>query len=268
MIITPEQLLWLHRSIGQGPIDKATFIIFGNEFGCARGRSDTNSSINQFINEFQTRKLLKINEGFTVLDIDSPPVTSTFLQFISRLSLALKHEDDRFFGELSNEGKTFLNNYIMSSLYRENEAVINFRPLLQSTENHWDYENISESAYYNLYDFTTKNQKSNKLKELRVNILKEAFNLIKKESFIIGAGDKNNKKAFFETIYPEIKFSEEKLSDSYTIYFSNNIKKIILSNYFDNRTIGLGNLKLLYEFIVELKKKENTIKSCSSTKLF
>lgn len=258
MIMTPDILMWLHRSIGQGPINDSSLIIFGNEFGSARGHGSTEDSINQFINEFKTRKLLKINEGFTVLDIDQPPVTSSFLQFVSRLSLALQHNDDRFFGELSSEGKAFLNDYIMNKLYRKNEAVINFRPLLQPTENHWPYENISESAYYKLYNFTLKNNITNKYKEIRVKILKEAFNMIKKDAIILGSGDKENKRAFFETIYPEIKFSEKKLNDTYKIYYSSNTnKKIILSNYFDNRTLGLDNLRDLYYFIKKFREEQN-----------
>jgi hypothetical protein len=267
MILTNEQKNWLYKSIGQGPVNTADLIIFGNEFGSARGKGDTESSINQFINEFKTRKLLQIADGFTVIDIDSPPVTSSFLQYISRLALALKHKDDRFFGEFSAEGKAFLNKYIMNSLYRENTAVINFRPLLQPTESQWPYENISENVYHNIFDFTVKNLHHDQLLDMRVSILKAAFDMIKKDAIVLGSGDKENKKAFFKTIYPTIQFKEEKLSETYKIYHSNNIdKKIILSNYFDNRTLGLENLELLYNFICEfnLPKEHNII----ATKLF
>ena len=257
MLMTSDILMWLHRSIGQGPINDVPLVIFANEFGAARGRGNTEDSINQFINEFKTRKLLKIGKGFTVVDIDAPPVTSSFLQFVSRLSLAIQYEDDRFFNELSIEGKSFLNDYIMNKLYRKNEAILNFKPLLQPTENHWPYENISESAYYKLYNFTHKNNVTNKYKEIRIEILKEAFNMIKKNAVIVGAGDKENKRVFFETIYPEIKFSETKINDTFKVYHSNNInKKIILSNYFDNRTLDLDNLKDLYFFIKKFQQEE------------
>jgi hypothetical protein len=268
MILNKEQLLWLYRSIGQGPIDLASIIIFANEFGAARGRGNTESSINQFINEFKTRKLLKIDEGFTVLDIDSPPVSSIFLQYVSRLSLALKFKDERFFDELSEEGKAFLNNYIMNSLYRENTGVINYRPLLQPTEDKWPYENISESSYKRLFDFTLKNKKENALKNFRVKILKAAFDMTKKECVIIGSGDQTNKKYFFQYIYPTIQFKEINLSENYNVYYSDNLgKHIILSKYFDNRTLGLFNLKLLYQFIEKIPK-EKPLKSISSQMLF
>jgi hypothetical protein len=249
MILNKEQAIWLHRSIGQGPIDKAQVIIFGNEFGSARGHGNTEKCIEGFINEFKTRKLLKIGDGFNVLDIDSPPVSSTFLQFISRLLLAIKYKDERFFDSLTTEGWSYINNYIMNSLYRENSAIINLRPLPQPTENHWDYENINESNYKNLYNFKSKYHGHNKFREFRLKILKQAFDM-GKNALILGAGDKYNKKAFFEEIYPNITFQQIVLNDIVEIYFSPN-PKIIISNYYDNRSgVGLEGLKEIYNFVI------------------
>lgn len=249
MILTKEQAIWLHRSIGQGPIDTAKIIIFGNEFGSARGKGNTQKCIEEFINEFKTRKLLKIGDGFNVLDIDPPPVSSTFLQFISRLLLALKYKDERFFDSLTFEGHAYVNNYIMNFLYRENSAIINLRPLPQPTENHWDYENINESNYKNLYNFKSKYKGHNKFRQFRLKLLKEAFDM-GKNALILGAGDKHNKKAFFEEIYPNIVFQQTVLNDIVEIYFSLD-PKIILSNYYDNRSgVRLEGLRQIYHFIL------------------
>ena len=112
MILTEEELLLFHKCIGTGNISTADVIIFGNEFGSAGGMGGgTQACVSKFMSEFKTKKLFQIGEGFTQLDIDSPPVSSTFLQFISRLVLALKYKDERFFGTLTSEGKIFLNNF-------------------------------------------------------------------------------------------------------------------------------------------------------------
>jgi len=250
MILTTEQILLLNRCVAQGPIDKASVVIFGNEFGTAGGEGDTERCVKRFINEFKTRKLLQIGEGFSTIDIDPPPVNSTFLQFIARLMLALKYKDDRFFEELTPEGKIFLNNYIMNSLYREDTAIVNLKPYPQHTERHWDYSNIDEKVYYKQYNFMHRNHLSDQYKEIRIKAMKEAFDLAK-TALIIGSGDKENKRAFLQTIYPEIEFAEYKLNETAKIYFSR-YPKIILSNYYDHRSgIRLSGLKSIYEFIVK-----------------
>lgn len=251
MILTNEQALWLYKCVATGPIDKAKIIIFGNEWGTGAGEGNTERAINRFINEFKTRKTLKIDtDYFSILEIDSPPVNSTFLQFISRLALALKHKDDRFFDELTVEGWSFLNNYIMNSLYREDTAIINMKPLPQTTERVWDYQNINENEYSNMFNFKTKNNfyKYDNYRKFRIKGLKAAFD-IAKDALILGSGDKHNKKAFFETIY-NIKFEQFILNDKVEIYFSKN-PKIIISNYYDNRNgIRLLGLKEIYNFIL------------------
>jgi hypothetical protein len=262
MILTSEQILAFHKFIGFGNITTASIVIFGNEFGTAT--RSTQACISYFMNEFETKKRFNIGEGFSLIEMDPPPVSSTFLQFISRLMLALKHSDDRFFSDLTFQGKIVLNNYIMNSLYRENSAIINLRPLPQPTEQHWTYSNINEGEYHSKYNFALRNHTSDELKNMRLRILKEAFNLIAKESLVLGSGDKENKKAFFKIIYPTIQFHETKLSDL-KIYYSNN-PRIILSNYFDNRTIGLSGLKQLYHFILDFNQPKKSI--ATSLQLF
>jgi len=268
MILTNEELLLFHRCVGIGNVSEADVIIFGNEFGTAAASGGgTKASVLKFMDVF-AKKLFNIGEGFTLLDI-SAPVSSTFLQFISRLMLALKHNEERFFDDLTIQGRQVLNDYIMNHLYKDNSAIINMRPLLQSTEDTWDYDNISKIEYHNKYNFKTKGHMSDSLRDMRLRILTKAFNIISKESLILASGDKENKKAFFQTIYPTIQFHETKLSDSYKIYHSNNLEKnIILSNYFDNRTIGLSNLKLLFRFILEFRQPKKQASTSTSVKLF
>ena len=253
MILTKEQALWLHRCVATGPIDKAKVVIFGNEWGTGAGAGSTERSINRFIDEFKTRKLLKVSENFfSIIEISPPPVNSTFLQFISRLMLALKYKDERFLGALTTEGWTVLNNYIMNSLYRDDTGIINMKPLPQTTERVWDYQNINESEYSNMYNFKVKypTYKYNNYREFRLRGIKSAFDMAK-NALILGSGDKYNKMAFLQMLYPDIKFSEHKLNEDLMIYFSK-FPKIIISNYYDNRSgIKLSGLKEIYHFILK-----------------
>jgi len=267
MILTNEELLLFHRCVGIGNVSAADVVIFGNEFGTASSPGGTKASVSKFMDVF-AKKLFSIGEGFNLLDISSP-VSSTFLQFISRLMLALKHNEERFFDDLTIQGRQVLNDYIMNHLYKDNSAIINLKPLLQATEDAWEYDNIDKIEYHNKYNFKTRSHMSDSLRDMRLRILTKAFSLIPKESLILASGGKENKKAFFQTIYPTIRFHETKLSDSYKIYHSDNIeKKIILSNYFDNRTIGLSNLKLLFRFILEFRQSKTQSPKHTSARLF
>jgi hypothetical protein len=128
--------------------------------------------------------------------------------------------------------------------------VINLKPLPQSTERHWDYENIDESRYLSMFNFTLLRSPDSPWKQLRLRIMKEAFSLAK-NSLILGAGDRHNKKEFLKLIYDGVKFENVKLSDKIEIYVSQT-PRIILSNYYSPYTgLGLDGLKTLYQYMVE-----------------
>jgi len=240
----------LFQCVGGGPIDKAKIVVFGNELGTAEGGGNTEATIKKFIADWTSYETLKVGEGFVPLHIGNLPVNSIFLQCISRMALAIRYKDNRFFDQLSLQGKLFLNKYILEELYRTETAVINLKPLPQSTERHWDYENIDESRYNSMFNFTLRNSPDSPWKQLRVSILKEAFNMAK-NALILGAGDKHNKKAFLEMIFPDISFKSVNLSDKIQIYVSNS-PKIVLSNYYSSYTgLGLDGLKLLYNYMSE-----------------
>ena len=247
MILTDDQILMLHKHIGYGPIDTARILVFGNESGTA-GEPTLELSIKNLIEKYKTRKLLNIGEGFSITEIDTPPVNSTFIQFIGRLCLAVRYQDTRFFGMLTPQGRNLLNNYIMNSVCREHSALINLRPFPRPTERIWPYENMLKKDYNNNYNFKRRHNQQNELTKMRIQILKDAFELNTK-SIIIGSGDKENKRAFFQTIYPEIEFKEV-IYDELITYITLKPKKIILTDYFDNRSgIKIAGLLKIYKLI-------------------
>ena len=248
MKLTNEQLKLFFRCVGAGPIDNAKIVVFGNELGTAAGGGSTEKTIEILTNDWSRHKLLSVGQGFITTEVGTLPVNSTFLQCVSRMALAIRYNEPRFFDELTGEGKALLNKYILEELYRTDTAVINLRPLPQSTERHWDYENLEEGRYNQLFNFTLLRAQKSSWKDLRVEILKEAFQIVK-NSLILGSGDKHNKKEFFKIVYPDILFETVTLDNNIQIYASK-YPKIILSNYYSSYTgLGLKGLKTLFYYI-------------------
>jgi len=252
MILTTEQTKILFSCVGGGPIDKAKIIVFGNELGTAEAGGNTQLTVEKFQRDWTSYPTLKVGEGFVPQHIGALPVNSVFLQCVSRMALAIRHKEDRFFDALTGEVKAMLNKYILEELYRTETAVINLKPLPQSTERHWDYQNVDESKYQRMFNFTLHHSQDNPWKQFRQSILREAFELAK-NALILGSGDRHNKKAFFQTIYPDIVFETVTLNNNIQIYVSKN-PRIILSNYYSPYTgLGLDGLKILYLYMVEKK---------------
>jgi hypothetical protein len=251
MILNNGQMKILFRCVGGGPIDKAKILVFGNELGTAE-TGNLETTINKFATDWTSHPVLTIGEGFVPLHIGILPVNSVFLQCISRMALAIRHKDDRFFDQLTGEGKAFLNKYILEELYRTETAVINLKPLPQSTEKTWDYQNISESRYQNMFNFNLAYSLDSPWKQLRLNVMKEAFKLAK-NALILGSGDRHNKKAFLQLMYEGIQFKNVKLENDIQIYVSTK-PRVILSNYYSPYTgLGLDGLKILYHYLVDQK---------------
>lgn len=251
MILSNENYKLLSSYIGYGIIDKPLICFFGNESGTAQMTVD--DYIPKFIKDLNTWEITQFKEnkfeGFILKQIYDLPVSSIFLQFIARLMLAIEYKDDKWFGSLSGSGITFANNYIVNRFNRENTCVFNLRPLPRPNQKiTWPYLNINENNYNSNYNFISKNSKTDEFKEIRMNAFKNGFEQIK-ETLIIGIGNKTNKRAFFQTIYPTIQFQELILNDKIEIYYSE-FPKIILANYFDNVSgIKLSGLKEMYNFI-------------------
>jgi hypothetical protein len=134
----------------------------------------------------------------------------------------------------------------MTRFCKENTCVFNLRPLPRPTERVWPYSNIDENEYIKNWNFVTKRPRSDDYKDIRMTSFKTGFEQIK-GTIIIGIGDKENKKAFFETMY-NCQFEKLDFINSYY----NKEHKIILSNYFDNKQgIKLSGLRNLYDFIIQ-----------------
>ena len=219
---------------------------FGNEPGTSG--KDVISTIKYLKNS--TDKL-KIGKGFLLKESYTSPVNSIFARFIARLMLGIEYKDERWFEELSSQGTTAINSYILKPLSEKNICLVNLRPLPRPTEDTWDYSNINKRDYLRNYNFTLKKHYSDSNKELRMSIFKEFFNETK-DSLIIGVGNKENKKLFFEILYKDSKFCQINL-DSMDIYYEPEYK-IILSDYFDYRGgVKLQGLKELFRVIISRK---------------
>jgi len=249
MILTTKQYNILTRCIGGGPLEKAKIVVFGNELGTAEAGGNLEKTIESFIKTWKTNPVLKLKEGFVPTVTGSLPVNSIFLQNVSRMALAIRHKEPRFFGNLSGEGRAVLNRYITEELYKTETAVINLKPLPQTTERTWEYSNINEKEYQSLYNFTLKRPLSSVWKELRIAVMKEAFERVK-DSLILGSGAKYNKKAFLEKVFENIIFEKVTLNDKLEIFVSK-YPKIILSNYYSSYSgVGLDGMKQIYFYLI------------------
>jgi len=250
MNLTNEQLSLLFRCVGGGPIDKAKIIVFGNELGTSEAGGNTQTTIEHFQHDWTSNPVLPVGEGFVTLKFGVLPVNSVFLQFISRMALAIRHKEDRFFDSLTFEGRAFLNNYIMNELYRTDTAVLNLKPLPQTSEKHWDYTNVNEDGYHNLFNFNLRRSQENSWKNLRLSVMKFAFEMAQ-NALILGSGDKKNKRAFLQLMYNNnIQFDDVILENGLEIYVSKK-PKIILSNYYSPYSLGLDGLKQIYHYIIK-----------------
>jgi len=240
--ISKEEYSLLNRYLGQGRPD-ASLVFFGNEPGTSQ------LSIKNTIDYLTLSPKTLIKTGFLIDESYAKPTTSDFARFISRLTLALKHKDDRWVDNLSTLGKIAINDHICKSNLDKDICLVNLRPLPRPTQDTRVYSNIDVKGYNKLWNFTLKRHYTDFHKEERVYALKEFFD--QTSGLIIGVGEKENKKRFFETLYPKIKFYAAEL-DNHKIYF--NPGKIILSNYFNNRNgIKLSGLKDLFKFIISRK---------------
>lgn len=245
----------LNTYLGQGRPD-ASLVFFGNEPGTAAlGVEDTIKYLEKAerINIFG-RKLEEVeksdNLGYFIETSYSKPTTSEFVRFISRLTLAIKHKDPRFLGELTSKGTVAINEHICKPNSEKDICLVNLRPLPRPTQDTWEYPNINRKEYNKSFNYTLKRHRSDYIDCFRVDSLHKFFR--KTNAVIIGVGEKNNKRAFFEKQYPFPEFHTAEL-DTIKVFF--NIEhKIVLADYFNSRNgIKLQGLQELYNFLLSRK---------------
>ena len=234
----------LNTYLGQGR-PNASLVFFGNEPGT------TGLGVEDTIKYLETAKRsATFGNGYLIETSYSKPITSEFARFISRLTLAINHKDSRFLGELSTKGSVAINEHICKPNSEKYICLVNLRPLPRPTQDTWDYPNINRKEYNKSFNYTLKKHQSDYIDCFRVDALLKFF--METNAVIIGVGEKNNKRAFFENQYPFPKFHTAHL-DSHTIYFNIHYK-IVLCDYFNSRNgIKLEGLKDLYKFITSRK---------------
>jgi len=238
--ISKEEYLLLNRYIGQGKLN-ASLVFFGNEPGISGlGIPDT-------LNFLKKEEHTPINSGFLLKESYSKPTSSEFVNFMTKLYLALKDKDITWFDDLTLEKKSIFDEHNKKSLSEKDICLVNLRPLPRATQDTWVYSNIKEKGYHRLWNFHLKGHYSDPEREIRLETFKEFFRT--RTGLVIGIGDKENKKKFFEKIYPGIQFIKSDLS-THSIYFDTK-HRIILSNYFNSRNgIKMSGLRELYEFLI------------------
>lgn len=249
--ISKEDRLLLYRYLGQGYHDKK-IIVLGNEPGLS-GVNDLPDMIQKIRNGRVTKgyeigKLVpfQLSESFT------HPTNSEFARFGSRLELAITYKDDRFLGELSQQGKVAINNHIFKPISEKNSSLLNLRPLPRPTQDTWIYSNINRKEYNKEWNFGLKRHSMTPEGKERIEGIKRFIMNKNPDSILLGVGEKENKKHFIKKLFP----LEDPILinlDSHSIYYYPN-KKIVLSDYFNSRNgIKLQGLRELYNFLLGRK---------------
>jgi hypothetical protein len=248
----PDKLLF-YNLLGHGNLQTSRVIFLGNEFGLA------STTLEKYLENL--RNVVKNNQvnligknwwdGFLFNTNGEAPITSIFVQFISRLMLALRENNEEWFYNLTFSDRVKFNNYILNEFHKTESSTINIRPLPRHTESTWIYDNIDKGEYNKDFNFFLDKHQRNVFSEERLLKIKKVFGQSNKE-IIIGVGDKWNKEKFFQYLYPNMKFERLKFEDE--DFLINNEKKIIICDYFDNRSgIKLKGLQFLYHIIKSIK---------------
>lgn len=261
---------------GYGNFDTANIIFLGNEEGLGGG--EIKDEITKRTREFwDNGKAIVGNEktnGYYV-DIQTYEDTrSPFLEFSSRLMMYLNSpEHIDYFKKNSEDSKTFLEikKYKINTLYHERpdlnfrSVLVDYRPLPRANESltYSIYRELDSRFDWKQYSRAFRFQKRNVddyhlyLREFRSEILKNIFTRDQETLAIIGIGDKQTKRRFFETHIAFLEpfrdryLSKDKAELFYgKILINGYIIPIFLSDFFQSgRGIGLEGLKILSKII-------------------
>jgi len=262
MKISKEQLSKLNNFVGSGDFINANIIFFGNEEGL--GSLELKEAIKRRCNLHDKEDTPRLSNNIFYRknwEIEEKAVNSSMLQFQSRILLFLNNQNGNWFLKKDEEPILFqqIKEYQRAQLYRESisykfkSALIDLRPLPRFTEKEWPYANINRSEYLKAFQFKRENGIAEdllKLKNQRAQNIKTVFDSSKKAKVIVGIGDKHSKRNLFEQLYNAYftNIIEGKCFQS-QIKHNGKALNIILSNFFDYRSLGLENLKELSQII-------------------
>ena len=175
MHLNPSDKVLLYNLLGHGNLQTSRVLFLGNEFGLA------STTLERYLEEL--RNLVKNNQvnligknywdGFLFNTNGEAPVSSVFVQFISRLMLALRENNEEWFYTLSFADKIKLNNYILTEFHKKESSTINIRPLPQSNESTWVYDNINQKEYYKDFNFYLDKHQRDVFSEERIEKIKK-----------------------------------------------------------------------------------------------
>ncbi len=237
----------LNSYVGQGPIDKASIIFFGNEFGLAS--TDIQNYIKYVKESIDNNFYIPFgnhwSEGFTIKEPNIiKKCTSPFVKLTAQLVMALKANDKNLLNKSID-----VNDFVLNNLHKEDTCIFNLRPLPRPSEENWIYENVNKKSYESSLRFSISRKIDKSIRD-RVQNLVRGFYYANKP-VIIGTGDKDNKLKFFKKVLPQSSFTDIKLKTRRKIYVDFK-QKIILCDYFEYRIFSLNSLKEIFDIIYHL----------------
>jgi hypothetical protein len=268
----------LIRFCGYGNFASANVVFLGNEEGLGGGEisDEIRKRTKDFWDEGIALDGINKERGYYVSNKGGGDAKGHFLLFCARLMLHLNRSENKqdYFQKQTENAEAFkeIKSYKINSLFNEDEkllkyrsVLIDFRPLPRVNEktNSSVYTELNADFDWKQYikAFRLKNRGINKfhyqMLHDRTVVLKTVFSRKVETKVIIGIGDKEVKKMFFEKNFEfEKPFEEKYLSkDKVEVLFGiirnhTSIIPVFLSNFFQSGYgIGLDGLKELCRLI-------------------
>ncbi|MEK4229697.1 hypothetical protein [Solibacillus sp. FSL H8-0538] len=279
--LSTEETAKLLAFVGYGDNNKSKIIFLGNEEGLGgyelQNVIQTNCEVfgnnpDCYLNpnywkdgyyeipeniEEQYKKVMKKLRGELREDTS---LFAPMLEFQARIVLHFLQPDKEWFVKkgINKDNYNIIKNYYQKNLYNNNSqfniTLMDFRPFPRRNEkDQWPYSNLDKLQYLNAFKFNLKSKLKPFYKELRdtrAGILKRAIEQ-SHANLIVGIGDKDSKRRFFEQYFSNAQFEEYSLTKEKVELFKASIQlenrtiTVLLSDFFNHYTIGLVGLEKL-----------------------
>ncbi|UYZ21734.1 hypothetical protein [Mesobacillus jeotgali] len=292
--LSNDELEKLQAFIGYGDLRKSKIIFLGNEEGLGGYELDysikakyeaygKNSStylnvdnwkdgyyeIPENVEENYKKVLLNLRGRLNSEDSLFAPM----LEFQARIIKNILQPNRNWFLKKSEDEDAYkeIKEYYQRSLYNRNSqynvSLMDFRSLPRKNErDDWPFENINCSQYIKAFEFNPHSKLDDfymNLQKQRGRVLKQAIEYSVADT-IIGIGAKHAKKRFFEQNFDSVEFKSYKLSKGKPQLYKGELSlkdrtiTVLLSDFFDYRTIGLDGLEKIAKEHLPVKGRSLT----------